>query len=218
MDSVHFPFRNVPLGAGALAFVLLVTACSGGGKHSSSPATTTTQPKVAAIKTAVLRVGSVDIESAGPSSQIPTNVGKSVFANAQGYLDDALFSPLKTGQVGARYGIHFDPQVQAAATGQDMPTLTNTGIGSVDDLKTTATPVLLSALEGTLGDLMYVATNFDVTETGKTDAGNVSIKHHVELTFAPVGPNWLITAYRVQAIRTLPTGTTTTTAKAGTRP
>jgi hypothetical protein len=62
---------------------------------------------------------------------------------------------------------------------------------------------------------MYVATNFDVTETGKTDAGRVTIKQHVELTFAPVGTKWLVTAYRVQTSRKLPTGTTTTTAKSG---
>jgi hypothetical protein len=215
MDGVHFPIRNVRLGAGALVLVLLLTACGGGGKHSSS-SSTTTQPKVAAIKTSVLKVGSVDVESAGATTPpIPTSVGKAVLNGAQGYLDDALFGPLKNGQVGAAYASHFDSGVKPTATGHDRATLTNEGIGKIDDLKTTATPVLLSALDGTLGELMYVATNFDVTETGKTDTGNVSITHHVELTFAPVGRNWLVTAYRVQAVRKLPAGTTTTTAKAG---
>ncbi len=213
MEGVQSPFRNVPLGAGALALGLLLTACGGGGKHES--ASTTTQPKVAAIKTSVLRVGTVDVESAGPETPIPTKVGKAVLTNAQGYLDDALFAPLKDGQVGAGYASHFDPAVKAAATGSDRAALTNATIGKIDGLKTTATPVYLSALDGTLGDLMYVATNFDVTETGTTDAGKVTIKHHVELTFAPVGHDWLVTAYRVQTTRKLPTGTTTTTAKAG---
>jgi len=213
MDAVHFPFRNVRLGAGALAFVLLVTAC-GGGKHSSGDPTTT-QPKVAAVKTSVLKVGSVDVESAGPQTPIPTKVGKAVLTQAQGYLDDALFAPLKNGRIGATYASHFDALVRAAATGHDQAALTNTGVGEIDDLQTKATPVYLSALDGTLGDLMYVATNFDVTETGKNDAGKVAIKHRVELTFAPVGNDWLVTAYRVQTTRTLPTGTTTTTAKSG---
>jgi hypothetical protein len=214
---VHFPFRNVHLGAGALALVVVLTACGGGGKHASGPSTTTA-PKVAAIKTSVLKVGPVDVESAGPPTPISTAVGKAVLTDAQGYLDDALFAPLKDGRVGVGFASHFDPQVKAAATGQDAATLTNAGIGKVADLKTTATPVYLSALDGTLGELMYVATNFDVTETGKTDAGNVSITHHVELTFAPVGRDWLVTAYRVQAVRKLPTGTTTTTVKAGATP
>jgi hypothetical protein len=211
---VDFPFRNARLGAGALALVLLLAACGGGGKHES--ASTTTKPKVAEVKTSVLRIGTVDVESAGPSTPIPTKVGKAVLTTAQGYLDDALFTPLKDGKVGGGYASHFDPKVKAAATGQDAPTLTNGRIGKVDGLRTKATPVLLSALDGTLGDLMYVATNFDVTETGKTDAGNVSLTQHVELTFAPVGHDWLITAYRVKAVRKLPTGTTTTTATTGT--
>jgi hypothetical protein len=214
MDVVHLPTRNVPLGAGALALVLLLTGCGGGGKHNSS-ASTTTAPKVAAIKTSVLRVGSVDVESAGPQTPIPPKVGKAVLTNAQAYLDDALFGPLKGGQVGAKYASHFDTTVRAAVTGRDESTLTNAGVGKIEDLKTTATPVLLSALDGTLGDLMYVATNFDVTEKGKNDAGKVSITHNVELTFAPVGHDWLVIAYRVKTVRTLPTGTTTTTAKAG---
>ena len=217
MGVVDSPIRNVRIGAGALVLVLSLAACGGGGKHSSGP-TTTTRPKVADIKTSVLRVGKVDVESAGPSTPIPTNVGKAVLTTAQAYLDDALFGPLKDGEVGAKYASHFDAGVRPAATGGDRATLTNAGVGKVDDLKTTATPVFMSALDGTLGELMYVATNFDVTEKGKTDAGKVSITHNVELTFAPVGHDWLVTAYRVKTVRTLPTGTTTTTVKAGTRP
>jgi hypothetical protein len=211
---VDFPFRNVHLGAGALAFLLLLTACGGGGKHES--ASSTTKPKVADVKTSVLKIGKVDIESAGPSTPIPTKVGKAVLTTAQGYLDDALFAPLKDGQVGGHYASHFDGKVKAAATGHDRAALTNAGIGKIDGLGTKAGPVYLSALEGTQGDLMYVATNFDVTETGKTDAGKVALTQHVELTFVPVGHDWLVTAYRVKAVRKLPTGTTTTTANTGT--
>jgi hypothetical protein len=214
---VHFPFRNVHLGAGALALVLLLTACGGGGKHESDTSSTT-KPKVAEVKTSKLKIGRVDVQSAGPSTPIPTTVGKAVLTTAQGYLDDALFAPLKDGKVGADYASHFDGKVKEAARGNDSATLTNARIGKIDNLKTKASPVYLSALEGTLGDLMYVATNFDVTETGKTDAGKVSLVQHVELTFAPVGHHWLVTAYRVKAVRKLPTGRTTTTAKTGTTP
>jgi hypothetical protein len=214
---VDVPFRNVRLGAGALALVLLLTACGGGGKHESDTSSTT-KPKVAEVKTSKLKIGRVDVQSAGPSTPIPTKVGKAVLTTAQGYLDDALFAPLKDGKVGADYASHFDGKVISAARGNDSATLTNARIGKIDSLKTKASPVYLSALEGTLGDLMYVATNFDVTETGKTDAGKVSLVQHVELTYAPVGHDWLVTAYRVKAVRKLPSGTTTTTAKTGTTP
>lgn len=213
MVGVHFPFRNLPLGAGALALVLALSACSGGHKHSSAPPTTARQ-KVLALKTSVLHIGGVDVESAGPSTPIPANVAKAVLTNAQAYLDDALFAPLKDGRVARGWASNFDRRLKPAAA-QDQATLTNANIGKIKDLKTTATPVLMSALDGTLGDLMYVATNFDVTSRGKNSAGDVRITHHIELTFAPAGPAWVVTAYRVQAVRALPTRTTTTTAKAG---
>src|SRR5262245_5165874 len=107
MEAVPFSIRNVHLGAGALALVVLLTGCGGGGKHESSPSTPT-KPKVAAVKTSILKIGTVDVESAGPSTPIPTKVGKAVLTTAQAYLDDALFAPLKDGQVGAKYASHFD--------------------------------------------------------------------------------------------------------------
>jgi hypothetical protein len=213
MVGVNFPFRNIPVGAVALALVLALTACGGGGKHGSTPPTTSAH-KVVEIKTSMLKIGGVDVESAGPSSPIPANVARTVLTNAQGYLDAALFEPLKDGRVGKGFASKFDPGLKAAVA-QDKGTLTNVNVGKFTDLKTTATPVLMSALDGTLGELMYVATNFDVTEKGKTATGNAAMTHHVELTFAPFGSRWLVTAYRVQAIRSMPTGRTKTTAKAG---
>src|SRR5262249_54326125 len=134
-DGVHFPFRNAGIGAGALALAVLLTACGGGGKHSSAT-TSTTRPKVAELKTSVLRIGTVNIQSAGPSTPIPTKVGKAVLTGAQGYLDDALFGPLKDGRVGASYATHFDPMVRAVATGRDERALTNLGVGEIEKLKT----------------------------------------------------------------------------------
>ncbi len=99
-----------------------------------------------------------------------------------------------------------------SATGGDESALTDVGVGKVTKLSTTATPVHLSALEGTLGELMYLATDFDLDVKATGDSGPLTIHRHIELTFAQTGKTWLVTAYRVQAVRKTASGTTTTTA------
>jgi hypothetical protein len=209
--------RTRPL-ALMLALVLLLAACGGGGKKNSSTTTSTTTPKVLSVKTSVLKVATVNIQTAGPSTPIDTPTGRAVLGVAQGYIDDAVFAPLKTGKLAAAYPTLFDTGLKPAATGPDRAALTDLAVGKIKGLSTVATPVHLSALEGTLGDLMYVATIFDLTVRGSDARGRVNVKRHVELTFAKTGSKWHITAYPVQAVRRSAAGTTTTTATGGTKP
>src|SRR4051794_8983687 len=91
-----------------LVLVLFLAACSGGKKNST---TTTTKPKakakapkVVAIKTSVLKVGKVVVESAGAQNlhmDVPT--GQAVVTQAQKYIDNAIFEPLKAGRLGGGY-------------------------------------------------------------------------------------------------------------------
>lgn len=205
-----------------IALALVLGACGGGGKHPATQSKVE-PPKVLAVKTSVLKVGSVDVESAGPKNiEIDTATGKAVLGAAQAYIDNAVFAPLKSGQLGHGYGALFDPRVQRAATGSDGHALTDLDIGRATSLTTKATPVELSALAGKLGELLYVATNFDLIIRATTDSGPLVITHHIELTFAKTGATWLISAYRVQSVRKAAARVTTTTATSaptgGTKP
>jgi len=206
--------RRSPHAVVLVALALLVAACGGGSKHNTTPPVT--RPKVLALSTSVLKVGKVDVESAGPNVQIDTTTGRAVLAAAQSYIDNAVFAPLRVGTIGAGYGALFDPGVKAAAIGADRSALTDLDVGKVTSLTTKASPVELSALVGTLGELMYVATDFDLTMKGTVASGRFTMSRHVELTFAQTGKAWLVTAYRVNSVRTSVAGTTTTTARAGT--
>jgi hypothetical protein len=201
-----------------IALSLLLAACSGSSKPKAQPSPTT--PKVLSLRTATLKVGTVDIESAGTSSiPIDTATGKTILASAQKYIDDAVFGPLGQGQVVAHeYSGLFDPGVKAAATGADEDALTDRNVGKVASFSAKATPVGLSALEGGFGELMYVATNFDLTVKAAATTGPLTLTHHIELTFAQTGKDWLITAYRVQSVRKSASSATTTTATGGTTP
>src|SRR4051794_21595331 len=87
--------RTAPV-PGAIAVLLAVTlalaGCSSGKKHPATAAPkTTTVPKVLAIRTSLLKVGKVVVESAGPpSAQIDTATGKAVLAASQAYIDRAV--------------------------------------------------------------------------------------------------------------------------------
>jgi len=217
MTPVPLSFRSFGAGALVAGLALALAACGGGSKHNAdTPAVTT--PKVLAVKTSVLHVGTVDVESAGPSNPIDPATGKAVLGAAQSYIDNAIFAPLKTGTLGAGYSAMFDAGVKTTATGADEPALTDLQIGKVTKLSTTATPVLLSTLEGKLGEAMYFGTDFDLNIKANTDAGPLKIHRHIELTFARTGKAWLVTAYRVNALRKSTAGTTTTTATGGTTP
>jgi hypothetical protein len=220
MSSVPYssPLLRARPFAVLVALALVLAACGGGGKKHTSANTPTTTPKVLSVKTSVLKVATVNIQTAGPSVPIDTPTGRAVLGVAQAYIDDGVFAPLRTGKVAGSFPTLFDTGLKAAATGADEAALTDLAVGKVSGLSTVATPVHLSALEGTLGELLYVATIFDLTIKGTGDSGRLSIQRHVELTFAKTAGKWHITAYRVQTVRKSAAGTTTTTAKGGATP
>ncbi len=128
MSSVPYssPLLRTRPFAVVLALALLLAACGGGGKkHGSAATTDTTTPKVLSVKTSVLKVATVNIQTAGPSTPIDTPTGRAVLGVAQSYIDDAVFAPLKTGEVAASYPTLFDTGLKAAATGSDEAALTD---------------------------------------------------------------------------------------------
>ena len=62
-----------------------------------------------AVKTSVLKVGSVDVEERRAPQPDRHGDAKAVLGVAQTYIDNAVFAPLKTGKLGAGYAALFDP-------------------------------------------------------------------------------------------------------------
>ncbi|HWS47347.1 MAG TPA: hypothetical protein VN636_15900 [Acidimicrobiia bacterium] len=196
----------------APALVAALTACSGGGGHAQKGVTTTTAPNV---KTAALKIGTVDVESAGADGSVDSATRRAVLVASQKYVDNAVLSPLSTGAIGNGYATLFDTGVRAAATGADQNTLTDLAVGKASGYTESATPVLVSALADESGATIYVATRFTVIVKATASRGPVTINRDVELTFAPAaGSGWQVTAYRVRAARITPVASTTTTAVA----
>jgi hypothetical protein len=190
---------------------LVAAACSSGNKHSGANTTT----NGVSSKQSALKIGTVDVESAGPAVSVDKGTQKVVLQAAQQYVDTAMIAPLSTGKLGAGYNALFDQGVRLSAATTDAKTLTDTAVGQATSFTEKPTPVTLSALADTSGAFLYLATNFTVNVNATLPSGPATIARTVELTFAQSGKNWSVTAYRVRALRKLPTGTTTTAANAG---
>ncbi len=194
--------------------VLVGGGCSGNKKKAAQPTPITK----ANDKTVLLVVGDTNVETYGAPVKIPAATQKAILASSQRFVDSAVTAPLANGALGAGYDTLFDSGVRTAATGADAQTLTDAGMGKVDHFEETADKVALSALADGNGSFLYLASHFRVDITANTADGPAHLVHDVELTFAPAGSAWSVTAYRVSTWRNLPGGTTTTTANAGGAP
>ena len=199
----------------ALALTLGLAACGGSGKKSAPVTDKKVETEVASVKTASLRIGSIDPESAGPTITVHAVTAAQVLAAAQQYVDAAIHAPLKTGRVGSDYTGLFDPTLRTTAAGPDSAALTDMPVGKVKSFTEAAQPVALSVLADTDGQFIYAATKFNLTEKIPTSAGTLAVAHNIELTFESAANHWQIAAYRVLTTRVAKGHTTTTTAKAG---
>ncbi len=211
------PLRS-PLLAAAVAAVLAFSACSGDDDSSDSaddrPTTSTAAPVDAGV---ALTRGEAVVASAGGDVALDEATQQAVVEAAQAYVDAAVIAPLTEGAVGEGYDALFDTAVQASAIEADRAVLTDEGIPVPTEAPTiTATPVRIDGLAAADGTLTFLATTFAVTVDTETASGPVAVRRNVELTYAPSGSTWLVTAYRVSVERDIAdAGTSTTTAAAG---
>jgi hypothetical protein len=188
--------------------VAALASCSSAHKHAAPPA---------AVKAAViahvqrLKVGSVDLETAGPQLSLPKKTQAAVLAAAQQYVDSAIATPLSSGTVDPAFATLFVPALRPVATTTDRATLTDEKIGKASRYTATAQPVAVSGLVDASGALLYLATDFNLSEHVTTPAGTYGVLRAVELTFAPRRGSWDVVAYRVTTTRSSRAATTTTT-------
>jgi hypothetical protein len=193
-----------------------LAGCSGSGDSGKSQGSTAAKSAIGTA--AALKLGPVELQAVGfpPNLDKPTKAA--LLTGAQTYVDSAVYEPLTSGKVGAKYAGLFEAGIRQAATKTDAAAMTETSVGKVEGYTATSTPVAVSGLADATGAIMYLSTNFDVNVKATTDAGPLTIARTVELTWAPKGKGWSVTAYRTAATHKVPKGTTTTTASSESTP
>jgi len=206
--------RSAAIIGGSLAVVvvlaIIVAIVAGGGSKAKKP------QHVANSAGLVLKIGTIDVQSAGPPARINSSVQQSVLDSSQTYVDDAILAPLEKGRLDQAYAQIFDRGVRHQATGPDRATLTEVRTGTLKGLKATATKVRLDGMGDQTGKLVLVAATFGVDVSAKGSGGPVKIQRLAELTFAPERGRWVVTAYRVGVTRSTPAKTAAAVARAGT--
>ena len=206
--------RSAAIIGGSLAVVvvlaIIVAIVAGGGSKAKKP------QHVANSAGLVLKIGTIDVQSAGPPARINSSVQQSVLDSSQTYVDDAILAPLEKGHLDPAYAQIFDRGVRHEATGHDRATLTEVRTGTLKGLKATATKVRLDGMGDQTGKLVLVAATFGVDVSAKGSGGPVKIQRLAELTFAPESGRWVVTAYRVGVTRSTPAKTAAAVARAGT--
>ena len=198
----------------SIVAIVALAGCSG-GSDDGGKAQGGTAEKGSIGTAAALKLGAVNLEAVGAPPAVDKKTKAALLAGAQTYVDNAVYEPLTSGKVGAKYGELFEPSIRQAATVTDAPAMTEANVGKVEEYKATSTPVAVSGLADAMGGIVYLSTNFDVNVKATTAAGPLTIARSVELTWAPTGKTWSVTAYRTAATHKLPKSTTTTTASSG---
>ena len=199
----------------ACAALVALAGCSSGG--DSGKALGGTAVKTDAGKVAALKLGYMNVESVGTQPNLDAKTKQQMLQGAQTYLDSAVGEPLATGKVGAKFAELFEADLRNSATVTDASALTEAPIGKVETFNVTGSPVAVSGLADVTGALIYLSTKFDVNVKATKD-NPITLKRSVELTWAPTGPGWSVTAYRVLATRKVGGTTTTTNANSGSTP
>jgi len=193
-----------------IALVLANLAFSGSGGDKTKP------KHVANSAGLTLKIGSVGVQSAGPQPRVSSSVKQAVLDASQAYVDDAVLAPIEKGHVNLAYAKIFDRAVRGDASGRDRATLTEIRTGELKaPVTATATPVRLDGMGDQTGKLVLLAATFGVDVSGKGSSGPLKITRLAELTFAPEGGRWMVTAYRVGVKRTATAHTDSAVAGAG---
>lgn len=197
----------------ALAAVAFgAVACSSGGAHKAAPARVV-PPEVQ------IPAGPVDVARAGAGGDFTDAQAAAVRDTVARYLSGASVEPFSRSAPPSGLETVFTADALTAATGVDRAALTDADLpGPTANPKLTVAPVAITALLDANGAPVYASATIDQQLEAPVAGGIVGVRRAGDLVLEPcAAPGCPDGAFRVRAYsilvqRTLPDGTTTTTA------
>jgi hypothetical protein len=189
-----------------VATLLVAAACSGGGGHPAQPGATTASGSPA------FSVSGTEVQAvAQPPPPFPDDVRTKVTAVLDRYLQEAVVSPLRSGQRAGDLAPVFTAAALPRLEGPDRAALVDEGLPKAGDLRADAATARLGALTGSDNAVVAVTATVDVRmQTGGSDP--VTISRTGDLVLVPDGDGWKIDGYDLRTARDSPDGATTPTA------
>jgi len=186
--------RPTPTHLVVLLGALLLAACGGGG-DGARPASTTT----AAGPSVAFTAGPVTVERTAAGGDAAPNDVEDLLEASAAYVRAASLDPM-AGRPAALTGL-TTPEAAARTAGPDAEAFTDAGMGRVEDLRIRTTPAPITILTDATGTAVLAAVTIDVTITGETTRGPVTVHRTGELAFTRSGDAWLLDSWRLQVTR-----------------
>jgi len=182
------PFRMQRL----LASVFIVGLLAGCGSGSDEEAVGSTIE---------IPMGFAGVESAGPPVELPDGIQEIVVDAVDAYVRDGIVATLRTGEP-ERLDDVFDTAALASLETESGAALLDRGVPeATGDLTAVAEPVIVVGLADGAGVIVLVSAHVDLEVVATTDEGELRITRVGDLTFAPAGDTWRITAFSMLVAR-----------------
>lgn len=178
--------------AGAVAFALVATGCSGGSSGKSAA------PKAAVKERVEVTPGAVSVASArlDPPVVVDDAVRNQMLDTVKRYVQVATVDPLRTGRGAAAIAPLFTAAAAAQAQGPDRAVLVDEGLPSATgDITAKAVPVTITVLADPTGNLILASAGLELAVDTKTAQGPVEIRRVGQLTLAPDAGSWKVAGF-----------------------
>jgi hypothetical protein len=183
----------------ALSTIVATGACSH-KKHAAPARATTTVP------------GPITL-AVGAAPGTPAPVKDAVELVLRRYVDDAILTPLRTGQPVADVAPFFTAEAVARLTGPDRAALVGEGLPAARNglVGKRAIAAITPMLVGDQVPLVAVGLDLRVVARG-VEGGDADVSYLGELVMVPDGATWRVDGYDMRATRDAGAPMTTTTA------
>jgi hypothetical protein len=198
-----------------VAGLVVLTGCSRSISHAYSTQPSTTETPITSARIA-FTAAAFDLHAAAAVTPAAFDAAQAgVLDTLNRYLEAAVLTPLRSGgPAGDLTPLFTKPAVdRVMAVGPERFAFIDENLPPVSDLRQQSAAAGMTALAGADGIMSVVTAGLDLRLAGQIDGQPVSVVRTGELVLVPEGGTWRIDGYDLRVTRTLPSGTTTTTAR-----
>jgi hypothetical protein len=175
----------------ALLAATALSACGGSDDGGAAKATTTTTGAGSVSFVA----GPVTVQRTAATGEADPAEVQALLAATSAYVEAASLAPM-AGRTGSLRTI-ATPGAIARATGTDADALGDASLGKVRDVRVTAKPAPVTILTDANGAATLGAVTIDVTITGATAGGPITVHRTGELAFTKGTSGWSLDSWRL---------------------
>jgi hypothetical protein len=148
-----------------------------------------------------ITTGPTAVESVGLPVELPVELAEALVDQVRAYVKSGVVRTLRTGEPGDLAQVFDDAALASLESDEGAAMLDRGAPAATGDILASAEPVVLTGLADATGGIVLVSAHLDLEVVSHTEGGALTITRVGDLTFAPAGDHWKITAFRVGVSR-----------------